>query len=113
MSKKALASAWTAALASLVMLSAAAPASAAGRVTISPAPGTPDVNPQTQISILGPHPDAIRSVTVTGAVSGPHPGSLASYSGNRGASFLLDQPLTAGEKVSAKVRIRSPISIGP
>ena len=106
MSKKALASAWTAALASLVMLSAAAPASAAGRVTISPAPGTPDVNPQTQISILGPHPDAIRSVTVTGAVSGPHPGSLASYSGNRGASFLLDQPLNAGEEVSATVRIR-------
>ena len=75
-------------------------------LTISPAPGTPDVNPQTQISVLGVKPQQIKSVAVTGAASGPHPGSLHSYTGNRGASFVLDQPLAEGETVAATVSIK-------
>ena len=87
------------------LLGQASPASA-DALTISPTPGTPDASPQTQISILGTKPSRIRSVTVTGASSGPHPGSLRSYSGKRGASFVLDQPLTQGEAVDAKVRVK-------
>ncbi len=86
------------------------PASALGaghpRLAISPAPGTPDVNPATQISILGPPAAAIRSVKVTGEASGPHPGELQPYSGDRGASFVLDDPLTAEENVHVVVRVR-------
>ena len=85
-----------------------------GDLTISPAPNTPDVNPQTQISVLGVEPQKIKSVAVTGAASGAHSGSLHAYSGNRGASFVLDQPLTEGESVSATVKVkgRKPIDFG-
>ncbi len=55
---------------SAVFLAFASPAAAAkstGELTISPAPNTPDVSPETQISVLGPKPSQIRSVKVTGA----------------------------------------------
>src|SRR4051794_29763924 len=87
-----------------VALALAAPASAAP--TISPAAGTPDASPETQISVLGVAPARIASVTVTGAQSGAHTGRLRPYSGNRGASFVLDTPLTEGERVTAVVRVR-------
>jgi hypothetical protein len=74
--------------------------------TVSPAPGTPDASPQTQISLLGIAPRSIESVQVTGAVSGAHPGTIRAYSGGRGASFLLDRPLTQGERVTVRARIR-------
>src|SRR5271167_2507642 len=79
---------------------------AAPTPTISPQPGTPDASPDTQISILGPAPRTIESVTVTGSASGVHAGRLEAYSGGRGASFVLDRPLTAGESVRVLVRIR-------
>ena len=87
-------------------------ASAAGSIAISPAAHTPDASPQTQISILGTAPSRIQSVRVRGEVSGPHAGRLESYSGHRGASFILDDPLTEGEKVDLAVRVdgHSPIS---
>jgi Arylsulfotransferase (ASST) len=74
--------------------------------TISPLPGTPDANPDTQISILGPAPRTIQSVSVIGSVSGAHRGRLESYRGVIGASFVLDHPLTQGEHVRVTVRIR-------
>ena len=76
------------------------------KLTISPQADTPDASPQTQISILGTPRKSIRSVSVTGQTSGPHPGHLSSYSGHRGASFLLDQQLTQGESVSVEIRIK-------
>jgi hypothetical protein len=79
---------------------------AASRLTISPAPGTRDASPQTQISILGAPPRRILSVRVTGAVSGPHSGRLRDYSGGRGASFVLTKPLDQGERVRVLVRVR-------
>jgi hypothetical protein len=82
-----------------------APASAA-RLTISPAPGTPAASPETQISILGAAPRRIRSVDAAGAATGPHPGKLRSYSGDRGASFIPDEPFEQGERVTATVRVR-------
>jgi Arylsulfotransferase (ASST) len=93
----------------VAMLSlAGAPAFAApsGGLTISPAPNTPDASPETQISILGVVPQRIESVRVNGQESGLHTGRLEPYSRNRGASFVLDQPLSQGESVSVTVRIR-------
>jgi Arylsulfotransferase (ASST) len=86
--------------------------SAAAPVAISPAPGTPDASPATQISILGLAPQKIESVSVTGSISGAHPGRLAFYRGAEGASFILGRPLTQGETVVAVVRIagRAPIT---
>ncbi len=76
------------------------------RIAISPAPGTPDANPQTQISILGVDPDDIGKVSVTGSASGSHTGSLHRYSGERGGSYVLDSPLEEGESVDASVRVQ-------
>jgi Arylsulfotransferase (ASST) len=85
-----------------------------GRLTISPAPNTPDASPQTQISILGVARSRIRSVSVTGQSSGAHTGRLLSYSRHRGASFVPDQPLSRGESVAVVVRVRGrkPIRFG-
>jgi hypothetical protein len=91
----------------IAALTAPAQASAAGgKLTISPLPGTPDANPSTQISILGAPRSRIERVSVTGSVSGAHSGKLRSYSGHRGASFLLAQPLQQGETVSVSIRVR-------
>jgi Arylsulfotransferase (ASST) len=81
-------------------------------LTISPAPGTPDASPATQISILGVAPQRIRSVSATGTETGVHPGGLHSYSGARGASFVPDAPFTEGEQVAVVVRVqgRDPVS---
>src|SRR5581483_3868736 len=76
-------------LAALVLVLCAHSPVALGAVAISPAPGTPDASPQTQISILGAAPRSIESVLVTGAQTGTHPGRLHPYSGDRGASFVL------------------------
>jgi hypothetical protein len=85
-----------------------------GKLTISPAPNTPDASPQTQISVLGVPRRSIRGVEVTGQTSGAHTGRLLGYSGHRGASFVLDQPLAQGESVSAVVRVRGrkPVRFG-
>ena len=93
------------ALALLLGVPAAATAQAAP-LAISPAPGTPDASPKTQVSILGVPAGRIRSVTVTGARSGVHPGRLRAYSGGRGASFVPSAPLTEGEQVHVVVQVR-------
>ncbi len=84
-------------------LIAAAPASADQQATLSPLPGTPDASPQTQISVLGVERKQIKSVAVTGSVTGDHAGSLESYKARTGASFIPDEPFAEGETVSAKV----------
>jgi hypothetical protein len=96
-------------------IAAAAPAAAASprqrhpvsatALTISPAPGTPDASPSTQISILGASLGKIKSVAVNGASSGPHAGVLRPYSAHRGASFLLRRGLTQGERVTVRLRV--------
>jgi hypothetical protein len=90
----------------LVAALGGASAARAADVAISPAPGTPDASPQTQISILGVAPKSIRSVSVTGSTSGAHQGRLRAYSRRRGASFVPTQPFTQGERVRAVVQIR-------
>jgi hypothetical protein len=87
-------------------------ADTAAPITISPAAGTPDASPQTQISILGLARRDIHSVQVTGSTSGHHAGRLRGYSGARGASFVLSKPLDQGERVRVKIWItkRAPIA---
>ncbi len=89
---------------------AAAP-TASQPLTISPAPGTPDASPQTQISILGVPPGMIKSVTSHGSSSGAHSGVLRAYSRNRGASFVPTAAFTQGERVAVVIRVagRRPI----
>ena len=96
-------------IAGLTIAALAAPAGAgasSGRLTISPAPNTPDASPDTQISVLGAPRNRIRSVRVNGEASGPHGGRLRPYSHHRGASFVLDRPLTQGEPVSVAIKVR-------
>jgi hypothetical protein len=100
-----------AASAAAIVIAVAAADARASALTVSPAPGTPDASPRTQISILGTAPRAIAAVSVTGTVSGAHAGRLEPYSGGRGASFVLTRPLTQGERVSVLLRVadRAPI----
>jgi hypothetical protein len=81
-------------------------ASAAGALTVSPAPGTPAASPATQISVLGVAPSRIGTVRATGAVTGAHPGRMRRYSGGRGASFMPRRPFAQGERVHVLVRVR-------
>jgi hypothetical protein len=76
------------------------------RVAISPAPGTPDASPATQLSLLGVAPGAIRSVRMVGGWTGVHRGRLGAYSRGRGASFLPVTSFAEGEPVRAVVRLR-------
>jgi hypothetical protein len=94
-------------IATTVLAVALAAPAAAGAVTISPLPGTPDAMPETQISVLGTDPANIASVTVTGSTSGGHTGHLEPYSENQGASFLLDTPLAEGEQVNVLVELKT------
>jgi arylsulfotransferase ASST len=90
---------------------APAPAVAHGQLTISPAAGTPDAAPDTQISILGVNKKRIQSVRVTGDVTGRAGGRLRQYSNKHGASFIPSGPFAEGEHVELVVRIegRKPI----
>jgi hypothetical protein len=74
-------------------------------VDVSPEPGSGTANPHTQISFLGAPAAEIHAVSVTGQRSGPHPGSLHSYSQGDGASFMPDNPFDAGERVSVRATI--------
>ena len=65
-------------------------AAAAARtpLTVSPAPGTPDASPQTQISVLGVPAGRIASVRVVGASSGAaSAGACAPFSRDRGGEL--------------------------
>ncbi len=87
------------------LLAVPAGARAAG-LAVSPAPGTPDASPGTQVSILGVAPGRILGVSARGAVSGAHHGGLRRYSAGRGASFVPDAPFDAGERVQVQLRLR-------
>jgi hypothetical protein len=74
-------------------------------VDVSPEPGTDTANPRTQISFLGVPASDIRDVSVVGARSGPHAGSLRGYSQGDGASFVPEDPFDAGERVAVRAVI--------
>src|SRR3954469_19538131 len=68
-------------------------------VTLSPLPGSRDASPQTQISFLGVPARDLAVLSVTGSRSGAHPGRLAAFSQDDGASFLPARPFLEGERV--------------
>jgi hypothetical protein len=74
-------------------------------VDVSPAPGSATANPHTQISFLGVPAAEIRAVSVTGARSGAHAGSLRGYSQGDGGSFVPDTPFDAGERVTVHATV--------
>jgi hypothetical protein len=76
-------------------------------VEVSPAPEAQSANPRTQVSFLGAPAGQISDVSVVGAQSGPHPGSLRGYSQGDGASFSPATPFDAGERVSVSAVIGS------
>ncbi|HXN39930.1 MAG TPA: arylsulfotransferase family protein [Solirubrobacteraceae bacterium] len=76
-----------------------------GDVDVSPAPQTDTANPHTQISFLNVPAMEIHEVSVVGARSGRHSGSLHGYSQGDGASFVPDAPFDAGERVAVQATI--------
>ena len=80
-------------------------AAAVNLVTVSPAPGTPDASPSTQISFLGGTGTTVSDVRATGSRSGAHSGKLEAYSTRTGDSFLPTSPFTQGEQVDVTARV--------
>ena len=80
-------------------------AAAVNPVTVSPAPGTPDASPSTQISFLGGAGTRVTDVKVTGSRSGSHSGRLEAYSTGTGESFLPSSPFTQGEQVNVSAQV--------
>jgi hypothetical protein len=74
-------------------------------VDVSPAPQTDTANPNTQISFLNVPAAELHEVSVVGARSGRHSGSLHGYSQGDGASFVPDAPFDAGERVAVQAAI--------
>ena len=83
----------------------ASPASAgAAGVTISPLPGTPTAEPQTQISFRGAGASSLSAISVVGSSSRRHRGRLRSYASAVGASFRPSKPFSPGEHVTVHAR---------
>ncbi|HLH13154.1 MAG TPA: arylsulfotransferase family protein [Solirubrobacteraceae bacterium] len=74
-------------------------------VEVSPEPQSTTANPDTQISFLGASAADVRDVSVVGARSGRHGGSLRAYSQGDGASFVPAEPFDAGERVAVRAVI--------
>jgi len=72
---------------------------------ISPLPGTPDANPDTQISFLGAPASHLRDISVVGSRSGTHRGRLRFYSTHTGGSFLPARAFIAGETVTVSAQV--------
>ena len=71
-------------------------------LSVSPLPGTMVAEPTSQISMLGVPAGEISAVSVTGSHSGLHGGRLIAYSQGDGASYVLRQPFSAGERVTVR-----------
>ncbi len=69
-------------------------------VSVYPSPGTRYNLPGTQIAFRGIPAGQIGSVTVTGSVTGSHPGRIEADSDGDGGSFLPNAPFAPGEVVT-------------
>lgn len=76
-------------------------------LSVAPLPDSFDANARTQISLAGVPAAALSSITVKGSRSGKHDGRLRAYSQGDGASFVLADPLTRGETVTVRGKLRS------
>ncbi|MPV35446.1 arylsulfotransferase family protein [Georgenia subflava] len=71
---------------------------ASGDVTAFPAPGTVTIVPGAQLSFRGA--DDLGDLSVVGADSGEHPGSVLTHPDGGGVSFVPDEPFDEGEEVT-------------
>jgi hypothetical protein len=69
-------------------------------VDVFPIPGSHFASPATQITFRGLPADQLGAITVTGSVSGAHPGTVEGDSDGAGGSFLPAAPFAAGEVVT-------------
>jgi hypothetical protein len=76
-------------------------------VTVSPAPGSRDVSPQTQVSFVGVPASDLSDIEVTGSRSGRHAGRLVAYSQGDGASFVPGRWFFEGERVTVRAHVRA------
>ena len=72
---------------------------------VSPLPGTPDANPDTQVSFLGAPASRVRDIVVHGSVTGEHAGQLVYYRTHTGGSFLPSTPFAPGEQVTVTATV--------
>jgi hypothetical protein len=85
----------------LAVLAFASPAHARGvQVHTFPGNRTAVARVETQVSFRGAPAAALGTVTVTGSVSGAHPGRLLPHSDGQGASFVPDRRFSPGETVA-------------
>lgn len=70
--------------------------------TTSPQAGSAVASSKTQLSFRGASTDQVRSIVVEGSESGRHRGRVQAHSDGQGASFLPDEPFTAGEQVTVE-----------
>jgi hypothetical protein len=75
-------------------------------LSVSPLPGSYDASYRTQISLAGAPASALSEINVKGSASGEHRGHLRAYSQGDGASFVLAKPLSQGETVTVRGKLR-------
>lgn len=74
-------------------------------VDVFPSPNEHFATPRTQIAFRGVPAAQLGTVTVTGSVSGVHPGTVAADSDGHGGSFLPAKPFAFGEVVTVKTSL--------
>jgi hypothetical protein len=95
------ATAVSAAVAVIVLLTSSGGASAQGpAVSVFPIPGSQVVSPQAQIAFRGVPTSQFGAIVVRGSQSGLHTGTIEADSDGKGGSFLPSSPFTPGETVT-------------
>ncbi len=75
---------------------------------VIPFPGTPDASPRSNIIFSSLTPSQIISVTVTGATSGPHPGTLVTLPDHAGTAYAPSRPFANDEQITVTATLDSP-----
>ena len=77
-------------------------------LAVIPFPGTPDASPASQIIFSSLRPSELRSVSVRGSRSGPHPGRVILLPAGTGSAFVPAHSFLPGERVSVSASLSSP-----
>ena len=72
---------------------------------VFPIPGGHFASPATQITFRGVPAGQLGTITVTGSVSGAHPGTVKGDSDGRGGSFIPSAPFAPGELVTVSTSL--------
>src|ERR1700740_2137539 len=92
----------------LAMAAPASPAAAAPALHVIPFPGTPDAAPLSHVIFSALPRSEVRSVQVTGSISGVHAGHLVSLPDGAGTAFIPNHQFTNGENVDVAATLSSP-----